>query len=126
MHQIFHLFIFSFQFYLERHAPLKKKILRANHKDFIDKTNCKEIMYRSQLKNKFNKNPTHQNKLNYRKQCNKCVKPIETFSQILISDKCRTTNASGKQSNHYSRVNLNLLTRLFSLNMILSSLTMKK
>ena len=30
-------------------------------------------MYRSQLKNKFNRNPTHQNKLNHRKQRNKCV-----------------------------------------------------
>ena len=61
----------EFQFYLERHAPLKKMILRANHKDFIDKTIRKEILYRSQFKNKFNRNPTHQNKLNYRKQHNK-------------------------------------------------------
>ena len=30
-------------------------------------------MYRSQLKNKFHRNRTHQNKLNYRKQRNKCV-----------------------------------------------------
>ena len=66
----------EFQFYLERHAPLKKKILTANHKDFIDKTICKEIMYRSQLKNKFKRNPTHQNKWNYRKQRNKCVNLI--------------------------------------------------
>ena len=63
----------EFQFYLERHAPLKEKILRANHKDFIDKTIRKEIMYRSQLKNKFNRNPTHQNKSNYGKQRNKCA-----------------------------------------------------
>ena len=58
----------EFQFYFECHAPLKKKILRANRKDFIDKIIRKEIMYRSQLKNKFNRNSTHQNKLNYRKQ----------------------------------------------------------
>ena len=32
-------------------------------------------------------------------------KSAESFSQILKSDKCRTTNASRKQSNHYSRVN---------------------
>ena len=49
----------EFQFYLARHARLKKKILRANHKDCIDKTIRKEIMYQSQLKNKFNRNPTH-------------------------------------------------------------------
>ena len=33
-------------------------------------------MYRSQLKNKFNRNPTHQNKFNYRKQRNKCFNLI--------------------------------------------------
>ena len=77
----------EFQFYLERHAPLQKKILRANHKDFIDKTICKEIMYRSQLKNKFNRNPTHRNKLNYRKQRNKCVNLVRQARRNLFTNR---------------------------------------
>ena len=34
----------------------------------------KAIMRRSKLKNKFNKNPTDENKSNYKKQGNLCVK----------------------------------------------------
>ena len=47
---------------LNKHAPMKEKLIRANNSPFINKT--KAIMTRSRLKNKFLKNPT-ENKENY-------------------------------------------------------------
>ena len=38
---------------LEKHAPTKKKHVRANQAQFITKTLSKEIMERSRLRNKF-------------------------------------------------------------------------
>ena len=38
---------------LEKHAPTKKKYVRANQAPFITKTLSKEIMKRSRLRNKF-------------------------------------------------------------------------
>ena len=38
---------------LEKHAPTKKKYVRANQAPFITKTLSKEIMKRSHLRNKF-------------------------------------------------------------------------
>ena len=38
---------------LNRHAPLKKKILRANHSSYMSKTLRKAIMRRSYLENKY-------------------------------------------------------------------------
>ena len=38
---------------LNRHAPLKKKILRANHSSYLSKTLRKAIMRRSYLENKY-------------------------------------------------------------------------
>ena len=37
---------------LEKHAPTKKKYVRANQTPFITKTSSKEIMKRSRLRNK--------------------------------------------------------------------------
>ena len=38
---------------LNRHIPLKKKILRANHSSYMSKTLIKGIMRRSYLENKY-------------------------------------------------------------------------
>ena len=38
---------------LNRHAPLKKKILRANHSSYMSKTLRKAIMRRSYLEKKY-------------------------------------------------------------------------
>ena len=38
---------------LNKHAPLKKKLLRANHAPYITKTLRKAIMRRSQLETKY-------------------------------------------------------------------------
>ena len=53
-----------------KHAPLKKKVLRHNNNAFMTKELRKEIMLRSKLKNKFNKEKNHINWCNYKRQRN--------------------------------------------------------
>ena len=57
-----------------RHAPIKKKTLRANQVPYMTKTLRKAIMRRSNLENKFLKNVTPENNAAYRKQRNLCSK----------------------------------------------------
>ena len=57
---------------LNRHAPLKKKILRANHSSYMSKTLRKAIMRRSYLENKYLKKKTDQCLRAYKKQKNYC------------------------------------------------------
>ena len=63
----------TFSLIVEKHAPLKKKIVRGNHAHFITKDLRKAIYTRSKLRNKFSKNPTEVNEKLYKRQRNKCV-----------------------------------------------------
>ena len=58
---------------VDKHAPLKTKFLRGNEAPFMNKELRKAIYTRSRLKNKWNKNPTFENRAKYKKQRNKCV-----------------------------------------------------
>jgi hypothetical protein len=58
---------------LNLHAPMKKKYVRCNNAPFMNQTLSKSFMHRSKLKNKFNKNPTEENKILYNQQRNYCV-----------------------------------------------------
>ena len=58
---------------LNRHAPLRKKYLRANNAPFMNKPLSKAIMVRSRLRNKFIKCKTSESRDAYRKQRNYCV-----------------------------------------------------
>ena len=57
---------------LNKHAPLKKKLLRANHAPYITKTLRKAIMRRSQLETKYLKTKTQTNFKLYKKHKNSC------------------------------------------------------
>ena len=52
---------------------MKNKLIRGNNAPFMNKTLSQAFMHRSQLKNKFNKNRTEQNKIAYNRQRNYCV-----------------------------------------------------
>ena len=69
---------------LGKHAPVKKKCIRANQKNFIDKELNQEIMVRSKLRNKFLKLITGENRLAYAKQRNACVKLITTKKVSIL------------------------------------------
>ena len=55
---------------LENHAPMKKKILRANDKPYMTKVLRKTIMRRSELKSKYLKNKSDESLKAFKKQKN--------------------------------------------------------
>ena len=57
---------------LDKHAPMKKKYVRANHKPYVTKAMRVAIMKRSELTTKYRANPTNENKKAYKKQKNFC------------------------------------------------------
>ena len=73
---------------IEKHAPLKQKIVRGNEAPFMNKELKQAIYRRSRLKNKYNKEPTIENKNNYKKQRNKCVnlrkKAVKKYFKNII------------------------------------------
>ena len=71
---------------LNNHASEKKKIVRGNQAPFMSHGLSKAIMHRSKLKNKFNKNPTDENKSNYKKQRNFCVKLLRQEKIFLYNN----------------------------------------
>ena len=58
---------------LNKHAPQKRKCIRGNNGNFMNKELSKAIMNRSRLKSNYNKNPTPSNRLLFTKQRNFCV-----------------------------------------------------
>ena len=58
---------------LNKHAPMKEKLIRANNSPFMNKAMSKVIMPRSRLQNKLLKKTTEENKINYNRQRNYCV-----------------------------------------------------
>lgn len=76
---------------LDKHAPIKKKCLRANNSPFMTKQLRKMIMNRSRCKNSFSKNKTVENWEKYRRLRNECVKLTkkakrEYFDNLSLSD----------------------------------------
>ena len=55
---------------LNLYAPMKTKVVRGNNAPFMSKNLRKAIMVRSRLKNKFNKNPSDENRSLFKKQRN--------------------------------------------------------
>ena len=55
---------------LDKHAPMKKKTIRANHAPFMSKGLRKSIMKRTQLANKYHKSCSEQDYENFKKQKN--------------------------------------------------------
>ena len=76
---------------LNRHAPLKQKIMRFNNSPFMTKALRKAIMRRSKLKNLYNKNRTIFSWGNYKSQRNYCVNllrrsKINYFKNLNMKD----------------------------------------
>ena len=66
-------FIKTFLTVLDKHAPIKKEYLRANHASFVTKQLRKATMKRSKLCNDFLKDINDAFQSAYRKQCNLCI-----------------------------------------------------
>ena len=67
----------EFLYLLGKHAPVKKRCIRVNQKNFMDKELNQAIMVRCKLRNKFLKLKTEENWLAYAKQRNCCVKSLQ-------------------------------------------------
>ena len=69
-----HLKLLLFIEVLNKHAPLRKKLLRTNHAPYITKTLRKAIMRRSQLETKYLKSKTQTDLELYKNHKNFCSK----------------------------------------------------
>ena len=58
---------------VNKHAPLKRKYIRANHAECMDKELSQAIMKRSKLRNVYLNHRIEENRLASKKQCNFCV-----------------------------------------------------
>ena len=72
----YHTFSTNLRNTLDKHAPLKHKLVRANNAPFMNTAIRKQIMLRSTAKNKFNKCKTPDNWNKYKRIRNSCVKLI--------------------------------------------------
>ena len=63
----------TFLTFVNKHAPLKKRIMQGNQAPFMTEEFRKAICTRSRLKNKMNKNPAIANITAYKRQQNLCV-----------------------------------------------------
>ena len=79
-------FIKTFLTVLDKHAPIKKKYLTANHANFVTKQLRKAVMKRSKLRNDFLKDRNDAFQSTYREKRNLCAtllqKPKNNFSRI--------------------------------------------
>ena len=95
---------------LNLHAPMKEKYMRANNSPFMNKSLHKAVMTRSRLRNKFLKNPSNANKINYTKYRNYCTELFEKekklFIIILILNPFQTIEHFGKLLNLCSLINI--------------------
>ena len=70
---------------LNKHAPLKKKYLRANHAPYITKSLRKAIMRRSQLETKYFKTKAQTNLKLYKKHKNFVVSYTKRKEENITS-----------------------------------------
>ena len=70
MKKVFHIF--------NKHAPIKRKYIRANEAPFMTKDLHKAIMKRSKLRNKFLKSKSLSDRKNYTSQTNLCKKLLKS------------------------------------------------
>ena len=86
----------KFRSTIDKHAPMKTKILRGNDAPFMNKELRKEIYVRSCMKNRVNKDPpTNENMTKFKQQGNKCVK----LRKKAIKDHFKKATSKGIISN---------------------------
>ena len=59
---------------LDRHAPMKKKFVRANEVPYMTKALKKAIMNRSRFENRYYKSKSMEDKANFKRQRNYCIR----------------------------------------------------
>ncbi len=77
------------------HAPLKKRLVRANNKP-LSTVHRKAIKLRTKLKNKYNKNSTQSNFEKYKKQRNHCANLRQRFKSDYFRKICQNGTLDSK------------------------------
>ena len=94
---------------LNKHASLKKKVVRANHSPYITKTFRTAIKKQSYLENVYFKKKTPDSLRKFKKQKNYCSrrykKEWKNISQVLIQEGSVTIKVFGKIYNLFSLKN---------------------
>ena len=94
---IYSIFENTFTQILDKHAPKKTKLIRANDKSFITKKLRKEFMTRTRLKNKAWKSKSVVDFENYKTQRNKCVKLLKLAKKEYYMNLDTKTIDNGKK-----------------------------
>ena len=68
---------------INKHTPLKRKYIRANHAEYMDKELSQAIMKRSKLRNDYLKHRSEENRFAYKKQRNFCYFTKEEKSRFF-------------------------------------------
>ena len=82
----YHVFKGIFMNVLNHHLPVKEKLVRGNHQPFMNKTLSQAFMHRSKLKNMYNKFPTKENEINFKKQRNFCTALLKDKTEQKKTD----------------------------------------
>ena len=94
---------------LNAHAPIKRKLLRANHVPYMTKTLRKAIMKTSELEGKYVKNETNENLKSYKKQmsfCSKLYKKVRKKYYEMLDLNIVIRNGEIVLIEYYLRLNL--------------------
>ena len=86
----------TFKTTLDKHGPLKSKVLRENHAPFITEELSKGITTRSRLKNKFSRHRTKENWNAYKIQRNKCVQLRKKAIKSYFEPNTKSGDVSNK------------------------------
>ena len=86
---------YTLQRVLDKHAPLKKRYVRANQQNFMHKGLNQAIMVKSRLRNEYLESKSEIDKQRYNKQRNYCVKLLRLkkqkyYESLEISKKKKT------------------------------------
>ena len=65
--------VYTFRKLVDKHVPLKTKMLRGNSAAFVIRELRRVIYTRTRLKKRYNRNPKKENEIIFKKQGNKCV-----------------------------------------------------
>ena len=63
----------TFRHIVDKHTPIKTKLLRGNNAPFMNPELRKAMYTRARLKRRLNKHPSNQNEVAFKKQRNHCV-----------------------------------------------------
>ena len=72
-----------FMKFLNKHDPMKQKVVRRNNAPFMNKTS-KSFMLRSKLKTNFNKNRSLENEILFKKQRNYCINLLKSERKKIL------------------------------------------